>query len=102
MLTSKEIYIKVDALNVYELNAAHRDGYVIVAIVYNEIVERHPCTEREPIPHYGSSAGGTYNNNYHSSPQYRLIEKEVPVVIRTPVALMKLGPAAEVIYGKDT
>lgn len=99
MLTSGEPYIIVDPNNSYDLNDAHRRGYVIVSLFYNDKIEHTHTIEKTPIPSYGSSSG-----NYNSYSNNDYVEKQIEgsIVVRHPKLLMKLGPVAEVIYGKDS
>lgn len=100
MLTSKDMFIIIDAANPYALNDAHKNGYELVTVIYEDYVETKIVTERQPVPTmtYGSSSGGynNYNNN-----NYYSVEKEQIIVTKLPRAIMKLSKTAEVIYGKN-
>lgn len=99
MLTSKDTFIIIDATNAYLLNQAHKDGYELVTVIYEDCVETKMTQERQPVPQmsYGSSSG--YSNNYTSN-NYYSVDKEQIIVTKIPKAIMKLSATAEVIYGK--
>lgn len=99
MLTSKDTFIIIDATNAYQLNDAHKNGYELVTVIYEDCVETKVVHERQPTPvtTYGSTAG--YNNGYNNNSHYT-VDKEQIIVTKIPKAIMKLSATAEVIYGK--
>lgn len=105
MLTSKEVF-KTVTMNEWELNQAHKDGYLFVEVFYEEYIETQTITEQKPVSWtitYSSNSiypNPNWNNDYNQ-PQYETITKQVPIVKRVPRALFRLGDVAAVIYGKD-